>query len=730
MDPHNRQARDDGYDADYSRDSDYSRYEDADYADYDSDGYSYEDYDGDYEAEDEYGSPKAKKRPRRLRGLRRRKKLVAALSALILLGGGGLVAWGYVSSVPTPEHLFVPETTTLYYADGKTVMARLGSERRTILDPKEMNDAIKQATVAAEDLAFWEGTRTNITRQYVRLAADINSRSTAANVRVAIMAGKLEDKFSKEDILGFYLNTIYYGRGAHGVEEAAKAYFGKTVIKSAPAETQVTRAEAIVLASVVRSPEDGTYDPSVNPTQAQERFDTVRNDLVKLGAVDRATADGLTLPTSVVKYDPAAYVAGLDKPTGLVVKHVLSELRQLKTFAGKPLGYIENGGFAVVTTLRPEAQALIEKYADETSKDSPLFGQPTNLQAAAVAVEPGTGRVLAYFGGHSGTGSDFAGWYYDDNGAPTGYGAHQPGGTFQVYALAAALKDGISMRSYWDSRSPQNFPQSGRTGRTAVRNTATAKCQPACTLVDAMVGGLDTPYFGLTETVSAARVIELARAAGIDDMWSFGPNDQRERVDLRDIGSGADVAPTKFTNEVGLGQYPVTVLDQANAMATFAAGGLRAQAHFVREVRQDGKVVYSERLPTGNDARVLSPAAIDDLTYAMSLNTSGKLAGGRAAASKTGTWRAAATTDNAHAWIVGFTPSLAAAVWIGNKAEEKPLVLKDGKKIFGSGVPATIYRSFMNDAHTALQLKKVAFAPPKNIGDVDRGNTPPPGGSP
>jgi len=112
----------------------------------------------------------------------------------------------------------------------------------------------------------------------------------------------------------------------------------------------------------------------------------------------------------------------------------------------------------------------------------------------------------------------------------------------------------------------------------------------------------------------------------------------------------------------------------------------------------------------------------------MSLNTSGKLAGGRAAASKTGTWRAAATTDNAHAWIVGYTPSLAAAVWIGNKAEEKPLVLKDGKtKIFGSGLPAIIYRSFMNDAHTALKLKKVTFAPPKYIGDEGRGNTPAPG---
>lgn len=720
MDPHERQGGypnygDGGYGESGYRESGYgqSGYDDGYAASYDQGGYEDHDY-----GEPAYPPPPRRRRLARLRRLMRRKKLMAAIGALVILGGGALVAFGYYNSIAVPDQLPLPATTTVYYADGKTVMATLGRQRRTILPIDEVPDLVTGAVLAAEDPGFFRGSRTAIARQYVRVAGNITDGSTMAKVRVAIMADKLEEKYSKKDILGFYLNTIYFGRGTYGVEAAAEAYFGK------PA-ADLNAAEAIVLAGVIRSPDDGAYDPTVNPAGAQRRFETVRADMVKLGRLDAATAAGLSLPT-VLSYDPKAVTTGLEKPTGLVVKHLLSELRQLPQFKGKSAGFIENGGFTIVTTVDPLAQALLEKTADETVADSAMFGQPENLQAAAAVVEPGTGRVLAYFGGHSGTGSDFAGWYYDDDGEPTGYGAHQAGATFEVYALAAALKDGISIRSYWDARSPQEFPESNRTGKNAVRNRSTAKCQPACNLVDATVAGLDTVYFGLTETVGAPAVVEMARAAGINDMWAFETDNQKVRVDLAGLANIGDVVPSKFGNEVGVGQFPVTVLDQANAMATFAAGGLRAEAHFVREVRLKNRVVYSERLPAAGDARVLSQAALDDLTYTLSLTGAGKLSG-RSSASKTGTWLLGGSTSaNAHAWTIGYTGNLAMAVWIGNKADEKALQTKTGQSIFGSGLPATIYRTFMVAAHTQLKLKKVTFAPPKYIGDDTRGNTPAP----
>ncbi|MGE5830692.1 MAG: transglycosylase domain-containing protein [Micromonosporaceae bacterium] len=723
MDPHERQGGypnygDGGYGESGYDESGYDRsgYGQSGYDDGYSAGYAEDGYEGYGEYGDQYAPAP---RRGRLRRLLRRKKLMAAIGALVILGGGALVASGYYSSIAVPDSLALPETTTVYYADGKTVMATLGRQRREIVDVTTLPDQVTGAVVAAEDPGFWSGSRTNIARQYVRLAANITDSSTLTRIRVAIMAGKLEDKYSKTDILSFYLNAIYFGRGTYGIGAASQAYFGK------PAES-LTAAEAIVLAGVIRSPEDGAYDPTVNAAGAQQRFETVKSDMARLGrGLDAASAAGLTMPT-VLPYDPKAVTTGMEKPTGLVVQHALSELRQTPQFKGKPKGFIENGGFSIVTTVNPLAQALLEKTADETVTDSAMFGQPDNLQAAASVVEPGTGRVLAYFGGHNGNGSDFAGWYYDEDGQPAGYGAHQPGGTFEVYALAAALKDGISIKSYWNARSPQEFPESGRTGKGAVRNRSTAKCQPACNLVDATVAGLDTVYFGLTETVGAAAVLEMARAAGVNDMWAFETDNQKVRIDLAGLGNVADVVPLKFANEIGLGQYPVTVLDQANSMATFSAGGLRAQAHFVREVRRKATVVYSERLPAAGDPRVLSQAALDDLTYVLSQTSAGKLSG-RSSASRIGTWLlGSSTTETAHAWIVGYTGNLAMAVWVGNKADEKALRNKAGQLVLGSGLPATIYRAFMTAAHTQLNLKKVTFAPPRYVGDDTRGNTPAP----
>jgi membrane peptidoglycan carboxypeptidase len=187
------------------------------------------------------------------------------------------------------------------------------------------------------------------------------------------------------------------------------------------------------------------------------------------------------------------------------------------------------------------------------------------------------------------------------------------------------------------------------------------------------------------------------------------------------------LVPSKFDITLGLGQYPVTVLDQANAMATYAAGGLRAQAHFVYHVIQDDRVIFGESLPRPDQPRALGQSAIADLDYALSHTAvTGKVTG-RDSASKPGAWEYAnSAVQNSNAWMVGYTGNLAMAVWVGNSKQEQAIKDAQGRTIWGSGLPATIYRDVMNSVHTSMNFKQVVAFPAPVFG----GTVNPPGSVP
>ena len=260
----------------------------------------------------------------------RRKVLVASVAVILLLSGFGLATGTYYfDSVPTPDELSLPEATTVYYADGKTPMAKLGSEDRTLLKFEDMNDAVKWSIVAAEDQTFWtndgidfrgvlraawnnvtggdtQGAST-ITQQYARVAAELTGVTYSRKLREAVIAWKLANKYPKERIIEFYLNTVPFGRGSYGIEAAASAYLGKTANKNAPPQQQVTLAEAMVLVAMVKQPEPNPdnpegapgYDPTRGPIASQnskDRWNYVREGLVATGDITRAEADALRVP--------------------------------------------------------------------------------------------------------------------------------------------------------------------------------------------------------------------------------------------------------------------------------------------------------------------------------------------------------------------------------------------------------------------------------------------------
>jgi len=577
-----------------------------------------------------------------------------------------------------------------------------------------------------------------ITQQYVRIAADLQGLTYARKAREAMLAWKMDRKYSKEEILQFYLNTVPFGRGAYGIEAAAQAYFGKTARQSAPLADQVTVSEAMMLAGLVKQPEPDPaapvdhpgYDPArggLAAANAVNRWEYVRNGMVQLGYVTPAAAAALEFPHTVRSLDASAPPDGMNRPAGLVVRHVLSELRQSPPFRDQASDYIRNGGFRIVTTVDKRAQDAAEAAADVRRPTAPAVvrGQSASWQAALVAVQPGTGRVLAYYGGNSGTGADFAGWYYDDVGEATGYGEHPPGSSFKVYALAEALRQRYSLWAPWDSPAVKEFPASGRTkGSPAgpVRNSSSAKCQPDCMLWEAAVASLNVPFFDLTEKLGAGNVIDMAHRAGIDAMWTnLGGSPTPRRVDLEGrsgkdlvVRSAAAGVEGRFSTEVGIGQYGVTVLDHANGMATFAAGGKRAQAHFVREVTKDGARVYAEPLVQTDIG--LTDEQVDELTWTLSQVPAAKLGNGWDAAGKTGTWEVSRNSAaNAHTWMVGYTTQLAVAVWLGT-ADGKALIAMDGSQdVFGATHAGAVWRQFMADATLALRLDPAnrAFKPPK-----------------
>src|SRR5262249_50423463 len=243
----------------------------------------------------------------------------------------------YVDSVPTPAQLELPQATTVYYSDGSTPMARLGAQNRTILSFDDMNDAVKQSIVAAEDRTFWtnrgidftgvlraawnnltggptQGAST-ITQQYARLAADLRGVTYSRKTREAVMAWELDRECSKSQILEFYLNSVPFGRGAYGIEAAAQVYFGKTANRNASVARQLTVAEAMALVSMIKQPEPDPHDPDGHPgydpkrsavalQNSMDRWSYVRENMVSLHYLTRAQPDQLQHPDPVIDYNP------------------------------------------------------------------------------------------------------------------------------------------------------------------------------------------------------------------------------------------------------------------------------------------------------------------------------------------------------------------------------------------------------------------------------------------
>ncbi|MEV4348628.1 transglycosylase domain-containing protein [Actinoplanes sp. NPDC049596] len=596
----------------------------------------------------------------------------------------GLAAAGYVWSVDLPPDPEPPQASVLYYRDGRTVLARIGTTDRTDVTLDHVPLGVRRAFLAAEDRGFYdhsgvsvrglaramwanlvhdggEGAST-ITQQYVRNAYLTQERTVSRKAKEAALALKVEHRFSKDEILERYLNTIYFGRGAYGIEAAARAFFGTSV-------DRLDAYQGAVLAAMVKDPTRG--DPAVDPKWTLNRWKWIVRELSAAGWLPDGAADHTPYPAVAPESVTAATIGG---PAGLITDRVEEEL----VAAGISRQQIRTGGLRVVTTLDATAQK-----AATDSIGAALKGQPAQLRSALVAVDPGDGAVRAYYGGDRGRG------FFDD-----ALAARPPASTFKPLVLAAAAEHDINYRSLYNGSSPRLFADRGG---APLYNQDNLQC-PVCPLDTAMVYSLNTPFYALAEQLGPDRIRDLALRLGVPERYG----DKSTLVDAQ-----GDPAPGRTRADIAIGRYPVSPADLATVYATLSSGGTRADRHFVESVaRADGRLLHRHRART---SRVLARGVAADVGAVLSkvVARDGRVPGVDAAA-KTGSQQYGNTADSSDAWTAGWATGLAAVVWVG-RDRPGPIRTKDGKAINGDGLPYDIFAGFLAGA---LHGRPAAALPP------------------
>ncbi len=614
------------------------------------------------------------------------------IRAAIFLGGGGFViatlgfALAYFTvSIPSPKDYVNSQATVIQYSNGNEI-GRIGSQNRTIVPLAKIPLNLRRAVLAAENRNFYSDRAisptgilraifnnlrggslqggSTITQQYAKTAFLTSQRSIQRKVKELVISIKLENQLSKDQIFENYLNTIYFGRGSYGVQTASLQYFNRNV-------DQLTLGQCAVLASILRSP--GYYDPSyskANDDRLHARFKYVLNGMVSAGWLKADVAPKVKFPV-IISRVASGSLAG---PKGHIIAAVQKELNALG-FSDQQLLV---GGLAVRTTLEEVAQ---QSAVDAVDKQTPPKA-PDNLHIGLLAIRPGTGEVIAMYGG-----KDYVVRQLND----ATQSIALAGSTFKPFALVAALEQGIPLTSMWDGNSPKEFDDLGRP--YFVSNYGSEQWGQI-TLLKATAHSVNTIYVPLGIKVGPDKVVDVARRSGIPTSVEM-------------------VA----TPSVVLGAASPHVIDVAAAYATFAAQGVYAKPYMVSQVLGANKGVLYQANPQGQE--VFTKDVMADLTYALQqvvkdgTATYGTAGLGRPAAGKTGT-----SEQNASAWFSGYTPQLAASVALFRDDATQTLNGIGGlNSVTGGTFPAKIWTAFMKGALKGEPI--LQFPKPTNIGGTD-----------
>jgi membrane peptidoglycan carboxypeptidase len=619
------------------------------------------------------------------------------IRAGIFLGGFGFVAgstlfalaW-FTVDIPDPNAYVNSQATVIQYSNGSEI-GRIGAQNRQILPLAKIPLRLRYAVMAAEDRNFYSNRAfsisgigqavlsnvltfgngrggSTITQQYAKTAFLTPERSIQRKIKELVISLKLENAMTKDQILENYLNTIYFGRGSYGVQTAAQQYFNRNA-------NQLSISQSAVIASILRSP--GLYDPFYgdkaqkerNAKRLEARFHYVIDGMLEAKWITAEEAKAAKMPTIA----PRTTGGSLSGPKGYIIDAVQKELSKLG-FAQEQLMI---GGYVIKTTLTQRAQ---QSAVDAVNKLYPSKA-PTNLHIGLVAIRPGTGEVIAMYGG-----KDYVVRQLND----ATQSIALAGSTFKPFALVAALEQGIPLTSMWNGDTPQTFDD---LGKPYLVDNYGGEGWGQVDLLTATQHSINTVYVPLGIKAGLDRVVDVARRAGIPESVAMMP-----------------------TPSVSLGVASPHVIDVANSYATFAANGIYAKPYMVAQVIGPNKGVLYEGKPSTQE--VFSKEVMADLTYALKSVVNGgtgaaALALGRPAAGKTGT-----SQSNASAWFSAYTPNLAASVALFRDSASESLNGIGGlTSVTGGSFPARIWTAFMKGA--LKEEPVMEFPAPANIGGLD-----------
>jgi penicillin-binding protein 1A len=632
----------------------------------------------------------------------KRLRFVAIVMAVLVLGLVSFVFGIFISVASDLPSL--TKFSQLKDAKSSVLLDDLGhplgvvsQQNRVIVTPSEIPPIVKEAVISIEDKRFQtnggvdirgiarafiqdiahkgnvQGAST-IEQQFIKNALQAQSHRTIfEKLREVALAFQLSHKWSKEKIITAYLNTIYFGNGAYGIESAAQTYFGHDVNHLGCGEPshelcvqQLQPAEAAMLAGIIQSPTG--YDPAQHPMAAQERRNTVLRQMLTQGYITQTVYN-----QSAAQALPAA--KDIEAPTEQTIEGVDAGYftswvqQQIIERYGAPRAF--DGGLKIKTTLDIELQHAAEHAVDA------YLENPEGPTASLVAIENSTGEVRAMVGGRNYSETPF-------NLATNG--ERQPGSSFKAFDLAAALEDGISPESTWTSKQKTFIVPGTHGAEKFVVHNDEGNYTGSNTLTAATAFSDNSIYAEVGLKVGTKRIARLAHRMGITTPLSTNP------------------AMTIGGLTVG-----VTALDMAHAYETIAHGGRRVSG----TLADDGAPVAiqevdagSHTLPDGNHhdvnhvkTKAVLPAGVASTETSM-LETvlqygTGKAAAiGQFAAGKTGT-----TSNYGDAWFVGWDSKYTVAVWVGYPDKLIPMTTSfNGSPVLGGTFPALIWHDFMTSA--------------------------------